>query len=805
MENVLQDLRYGVRMLLRAPTVTIAAILALALGIGGTTAMFSAVNTVLLRPLPYPEPDRLVFISETVRRETVERRAASYPDFEGWLSRSQSFATMAITDDRSFALTGSGEAERVSGEGVSASYLPMLGASTAAGRLFLDEEDRIPGTRVAVLSYGLWQRRFAGQRSLVGSSIQLDGQSYTVVGVLKQSFHGIRNETDLWVPFTLAGKEDLQMRGRRGYDVYGRLNAGVTLDSAQAELDAIATDLEREFPDTNKDRGVELSPLSKELVGDLRQPLLVLLGAVVLVLLIACSNVANLQLARAAARQREVAIRSALGAGRLRLIRQFLTEGVLLGLFGGVFGAFLSIWSLELLKRFAPVSLPAFVKLQIDGIALSFTFGLSVLTGLAFGLVPALAGSRQDLQATLKDGVRGASAGPREGILRRGLVVAELALALVLLIGAGLLVQTFWHLRAFDPGFRPERLLTMRIGLPEQKYAREQVTGFQTQLLDRIAALPAVRSVALGSDAPLDGNSSAMMVAIEGRPHQSKDDDIRVYSHRVSPHFFGTAGATLLKGRDFTRDDTDHGQPDGVMIISQAMARRYWADGQAVGSWLIVGKDRFEIVGISGDIKFRNLVREENQDPDVYFALFQLPRRDVSLLIRTANEPGSVVASVREELRRLDPDVPLFEVATAEELVSGQTQAFRFNAVLLAAFAAVALILAVVGIYGVISYGVSLRTQELGIRIALGATKSDVLRLVVGQGLALAVLGLGLGLLGGLGAGRALAGLLYGIQPTDPVTYLVLALVLASVAVLASYVPARRASTIDPILALRYE
>jgi putative ABC transport system permease protein len=808
MGSVLQDLRHACRMLLRSPLLTGAAVLTLALGIAGTTVIFGAVNAMLLRPLPFPDGERIVVVSETVRRESVERRPASYPDFEDWRTRNRVFEEMAILDSPELTLGPGGEPERVSAEAVSASYFSILGTRAALGRTFLAEEDRLPGTRVAVLSHGLWQRRFGADPAVLGRSVRLDQHDYTVVGVLPEGSGRLySDDAELWVPFSAVFDEDYKQRGYRSFTVLAKLKPGVGIEAAQSEMDTIARDLETAFSDSNKDRGVQLVPLREELFGDLRRPLLVLFGAVGFVLLIACANVANLQLARAAARSREVAIRAALGAGRWRLVRQFLTEGVVLGLAGGAIGVLLATWATDALRRLSPIDLPPFVRLGVDLTALGFALAASVATGLLFGLAPALGGARPDLHDALKEGSRGSSGGSGRQRARSVLVVAEVGLALMLLIGAGLLIQTFLKLQRFDPGFRPEGVVTVSLNLPDPPYGDAQILAFDQRLLERTAALPSVTGVALASDVPLEGDSSARMVALETKGGTPADELVRVYTHRVSPGFFAAIGTPLVQGRDFTAQDRDPGPGSGVIIVSQAMARKYWPDGDAIGR-RIKGKggdDWFTIVGVAGDVKYRQLIHEVNADPDVYYDLFQIPGHTARLVVRSSGAAEPLVGALRGLVHERDANVPLYRVHTLAELLTARNAPMRFNALLVGIFSGVALVLSIIGIYGVVAYSVHLRMHEIGIRIAIGAGPLDVIRMVLGQGLRMTVLGVALGLGGALWMTRILESLLYGVTSTDPATFLGVPLLLLGVACAASYLPARKATRIDPTLALRSE
>ncbi len=810
METLWQDLRYGARMLARNPGFTAVAVLTLALGIGANTAIFSVVNAVLLRPLPFQKPDRLVFLQETARRETVETRPLSYPNFLDWREQNKSFGQMAAWDQITLSLSGEGEAERITGEAVSAGYFSLLGVQPILGRGFLPSEDATPeGDLVAILGYGLWQRRFEGNPQVVGETIRLDGRNYTVVGVAPEGFGGIGEGIDIWIPFTsyAARQALLDRRGARWFFAVGRLRAGVTLEQAQAEMETIAGRLEQQYPDPNQGRGARLLSLSDAFFGDFEQPLLVLLGAVGFVLLIACANVASLTLARAIARQKEVAIRAALGAGRARIARQVLTESVLLAALGGLAGLLLALWATDFLMTLL-TQLPGIVEVRIDPFVLGFTFLLAVLTGLVSGLAPALQLSRTNPQDSLREGGRGPESGTGHTRLRNLLVVSELALALVLLIGAGLLLRSFQALITLDPGFRAEGVLTGRITLPNQEYSGGQLPVFSRELLDRMAVLPSVEVAALGTDFPLGGSTAAMFVTIEGRPANDPTGEHRVYSHRVSSDFFQALGIPLARGRTFSSQDTP--EAPGVVIISESAAHRFWPGESPIGKRLMRGSfdpdnPWWKVVGVVGDVRYRTLAAGQNNDPDVYFSLTQLPTRFLGIVLRSAADARSLTSSLRAVIREMDPNLPLYQVSTMEVLLAEATAQDRITALLLGAFALTALLLASVGIYGVISYSVSQRTHEIGIRMALGAQRRDIFKLVVGQGMVLTLAGVGVGLAASFGLTRFLQSLLFGVSATDPVTFAGVALLLVAVALLACYIPARRATRVDPLVALRYE
>jgi putative ABC transport system permease protein len=815
-ETLVQDVRYSVRVLGKNYGFTFVAALTLALGIGANTAIFTVVNALLLRPLPYPEAERLAVIASTVRRERVEVRSTSYPDFVSWRDQNTVFEQIAARSSNSFNLLSGNEPERVSGELVSANYFSLLGVRASYGRTFSPEEDRTPDAqRVVLVGYGLWQRRFGGNPNLVGQTIQLSDGNYTVVGVMSEGFRGISDQAELWLPMMMVSSvrepNILQERRRRWHSVIARLKPGVSLQQAQAEMDTITRRLEQTYPDTNANRGALVTPLHEQLFGNMRLMLWILLGAVGCVLLVACANVANLLLQRAATRRKEMAVRLALGATPGRLMRQLLTESLLLALSGGVLGVVIAYWSADFLVALSPISFPSFVKLTLDARVLGFSLLISVLTGVLFGLAPALQAAKPMLNEVLKDSGRGSSGGLGRSRLLGALVVAEIALALVLLVGAGLMIRSLQRLQAVNPGFNSERLLTMRFSLPPQKYPREQIGVFNQQLRERLRALPGVRAAALSSDLPLSGDTSAGSIELEGKTAAPADGEIRMYRHRVTPQFFSTLGIPLLKGRDFTPDD--HAQAPGVVIISEALARRYWPGEDPIGKRLReTGSENpwLSIVGVAADVKYRGLPQNPNADPDVYFPLLQFPLREgginnLSLAVRTEADPTSLTAAIRGELQKLDPNLPVYGITTMAQQVARRTTQSRFSAWLLGVFGALALVLSAVGIYSVMAYAVQQRTHEVGIRLALGARVGDVLRMVVWRGMCLALIGVALGLAAALALTRVMKNLLFNVSATDPATFAGVALLLVGVALVASYIPARHATKIDPLLALRHE
>jgi predicted permease len=810
-EELWQDLRYGLRTILKTPGFTTIAVLTLALGIGANTAIFSVVNALLLRPLPYPEAERLAVIATTMRRERIEVRSTSYPDFVSWRDQNTVFEQVAARTSNSFSLLSGNEPERINGELVSANYFSLLGVQAVNGRTFLAEEDRTPDTRrVALIGYGLWQRRFGGSLNLVGQMIQLSDGNYTVVGIMPEGFRGVSDQAELWLPMMMTSAvraaDYLQQRDQRWLSTIARVKSGASLRQAQTEMDTIARRLEQTYPNTNANRGALVTPLREQLFGDMQSMLWVLLGAVGCVLLVACANVANLLLQRAATRRKEMAIRLALGATSGRLMRQLLTESLLLALSGGVLGVVVAFWSADFLVALSPISFPSFVKLTLDSRVLGFSLLISVLTGVLFGLAPALHAAKPMLNEALKDSGRGNSGGLGRSRLLGSLVVAEIALAVVLLVGAGLMIRSLQRLQAINPGFYSERLLTMRFSLPPQKYPREHIGVFNQQLRERLQALPGVQAAALTSDLPLSGDTSAGPIELEGKSAAPADSEIRMYRHRVTPLFFSTLVIPLVKGRDFTSED--HAQAPGVVIISEALARRYWPNADPIGKRLReTGSENpwLSIVGVAKDVKYRGLPQNPNADPDVYFPLLQRPTNNLSLVVRTEADPTSLSAAIRGELQKLDPNLPIYNVTTMAQQVARQTTQSHFTAWLLGVFGALALALAAVGIYSVMAYAVEQRMHEVGVRLALGARVGDVLKLVIKQGMRLASFGVALGLGAALALTQLMKGMLFSVGTADPLTYAGIALLLMTVALLACWIPARRATMVDPLIALRVE
>ena len=813
METLLQDIRYGVRMLLKRPSFTLIAVVALALGIGANTAIFSVVNAVLLRPLPFAEAGRLMNVWETNPQRGQTRAAVSYPDFADWREQNHSFDYMSTYHDSDFILTGGGEPLRLLGAVVNADLFPLLGAQPAIGRTFRPDEDKPgEGGRVVVLGHGLWQRQFGSDPNVVGRAVTLNGNSYTVVGVMPAGFTFPIESTpiELWttVAEDASGKEPITgMRGAHYMNVIARLKPGVTEAQAQGEMDTISARLAQQYPDTNAHRGTNVMSALESLVGDVRPALLILLGAVGCVLLIACANVANLLLARATTRHKEIAIRAALGASRLRVVRQLLTESVLLALAGGALGLLVALWGGDLLMALSGDELPRATQINLDWRVLGFTLLVSCVTGVLFGLVPALHAARFDLTESLKEGGRTGGEGGRRNRVRGALIVAEVAVALVLLVGAGLLVESLRRLQQVNPGFDAHNVLTATVSLPEAQYKTEQQVEFYRNLRERIAQLPGVTSASVVFPLPLGGDRIGISFETEGRPLPKSDLPVTEL-RMVTPDYFRTLNIPLVKGRDFTvRDDA---RAPGVIIVNEAFARKFFPDEDPIGHRVKPGISTDEndpvmreIVGVVGNVKHKSL--SAAVEPEAYVPHAQIPFGSMTLVVKTAGDASGLAGAVRNEVRALDKDLPVYNVKTLDDYLAISVAQPRFNTLLLASFAALALVLTAVGLYGVMSYSVVQRTHEIGVRIALGAQRRDVLKLVVGQGMLLALIGTGLGLLASLAATRVLASLLYEVSAADPLIYAGITLLLTTVALVACYIPARRATKVDPMIALRYE
>jgi len=802
LERLAQDLRYGARLLRRSPGFTIVAILTLALGIGANTAIFSVVNAVLLRPLPFKDSGRLVRLWPTKAKAGLAAfPITSFPNFIDWRTQSRSFEQMEAYVPRSFNITGGDQPEHVAGLRTSAGFLQLLGVIPIHGRAFAAEEMQPGRDHVVLLSEGLWQSRFAKDSGILGKIVRLNDESYAVIGILPAAF---QFPPDSPAAIVLPQPPDPD-RGHGFMNVAARLKVGAALSQAQVEMDTIARRLELEYPKFDKDTGVRVLSLRDSFARSFRPALLVFLSAVGFVLLIACANVANLFLGRTASRHKELVVRAAMGAGRMRLARQLLTESALLGLAGGVAGLLFAYWGMRALVALgrSAFTTQALDSTSMDARVLGFTLAVSLAVGMLAGLAPALGASRLDLNDTLKESARGLTGNRRRNGIRGTLVVMEIALALVLLIGAGLMLKSFVLLQRVNPGLHPENVLTMNLALRSQRYAKTAARApFVEQVLNRIRQIPGVQSAAVVTDLPLTDNNDSLEISIEGRP-DPKPKPI-VSFNIIGPGYLRTLGIPLLQGRDFSAGDTQ--AAPAVILINQAMARQFWPQADPVGARISTdGKQWFTIAGVVGDVRQGGL-REEPQ-PEAYVSYLQDPYQwpYLSLLVRTSFDPVKLAPSIRSVIWSVDKDLPVSGMATMEQLRSGSIAQPRLTALLLSVFAALAMILASVGIYGVIAYSVTQRTHEMGLRMALGARVTDVLKLVVGQGMLLTAAGVALGLAGAFGLTRVLEKFLWGVRPTDPATFIAVSLVLAAVALMASYLPARRAAKVDPMVALRYE
>ncbi len=827
MNTLWQDLRYGARTLVKKPGFTLIAIITLALGIGANTAIFSIINAVLLQPLPYPDAQRLVLISENFSERGLIRIIVSAPEYLDYRDRSQSFEHVAAFRRQSFTLTGAGEAELLRGAVSSTNLIATLGVKPALGRAFLPGEDQPGAGQVVVLSHRLWLRRFGADPRVIGQKLTLNNSAFEVVGVMPPGFQ-FPSPAELWAPITFTNELLGQRQGPRNLTVLARLKPENSLQAAQTEMNTLARQLQEMYPEVYPAGigwSVTVTSFRDQVVGGVRRALWVMLGAVTFVLLIACANVANLLLARAAAREREMAIRAALGAGRGRIVRQLLTESVALALIGGSLGVLIALWGVDALLTLNPNVLPSTANVTINATVMTFTLIVSLLTGVGFGLAPALTASKSDLTGALKESGRsGAGRLGRFG-LRNALVVLEVALSLVLLVGAGLLIRSFWRVQAVDPGFRAENVLTIGIALPQAKYPdKQQVANFYQQVLSQVERLPGVQATGVIAGLPLGGSSSTWGFTTEANPQPARLEEVLEATNRVaSPGYFRAMGIPLRRGRDFTAQDNE--SAPNVVIINETMARRFWPNEDPIGKRIKLPSPEpqrtwdgrwLTIIGVVGDVRADGLESEAN--PEMYLAYLQNPWRGMpsrsymtlvgramSLVARSSVDPTSLAAAIREAVAAVDKDQPVTAVATMESLMALSGSARRFNLLLLGLFATVALVLAAVGLYGVMSYGVSRQTHEIGIRMALGAQAGAVLRSVVWQGMRLVAIGLACGLAAAVALARFMDTLLFGVSATDPLTFAVIALLLTAVALLACWIPARRATKVDPMIALRCE
>ncbi len=810
MERLLEDIRYGVRMLLKNPGLTVVAVLSLAIGIGANATIFSWVQSLLLRPIPAAtDPDSLVVFAERTRSGSY--MSTSYPDFVDFRDRNETLAGLMGYRGQSMGVVIEGRAERVWGAIVSGNYFDVLGVRAALGRTFLAEEDRTPGTHpVAVISHAFWKRRLAADPDIAGKTIGVNGHTFTIVGVTAPEFLGtfVGLSTDLWVPMmmqreVMPGGDRLNERGDHWFEAMARLKPGVSLNQANANLDNLARQMAEQYPATNEGRVVVVmtlwdSPFGAQTI--LKPVLMVLTAVVTLVLLIACANVANLLLSRAVNRRKEIVIRLSMGASRGRLIRQLLTESSLLSLLGGAGGLLLAFWSRNLLAAFAPpTDMPIHIAVDIDFGVLVFTLIVSLATGLVFGLAPAIQATRPDLVSVLKDESTRVAGG--RGRLRNSLVIVQVALSLVLLICAGLFLRSFYNGQRLNPGFDPENLVVASYDVFPGGYTEQRGRLFHGQVIDRIRSLPGVESASLARRLPLGfGGSSSTSVAIDGYAPRP-DENMNIDYNEVAPGYFHTMSIPVVEGREFTSEDNEKSRP--VIIINQTMARRFWPDESAIGRRIRRGSTSLEVIGVARDGKYRSLSEEPRSV--MYMPLLQSYRSQVVVITRAAGNSATAIASIREAMRDMDANLPLYDTMTMREHLAASVFVQNIGATFLGIFGVLALMLATVGLYSVMAYSVSQRTHEIGIRMALGADSRNVLGLVVKQGMKIALIGVGAGLVGAFALTRFLSNLLYGVSASDPLTFGGIAALLAGVALVACFVPARRATKIDPMIALRYE
>lgn len=796
-----QDVSYSVRLLVKRPGVTLMVVVNLALGIGASVAIFSVVNAVMLQPLLFPQSHQLVLVEELNPKVSPKPIKASFPNFQDWRTQSGSiFAQLAAYRNQRLILTGGPDPERVAAQSVSSAFFLALGANAKIGRTFSPGRDDAHGENVVVLSHHLWQRYFAAGGNVLGKTVTLEGVPHTVVGIMPPGFRFLE-EADVWTLLEVAPSMR-QMRGARFLQVVGRLKSDVTLEEARARMDTLALQMAEAYPETNAGWGVSLSPLRERLVGQLRQRLLMLLGAVGLVLLIACANTSNLLLGETSRQHQEFAVRAALGATTTRLLRQSLTKSVGLGLLGGSLGVVMAVWGVHLLLAMSPGSIPQVGRVELDRTVLGFALLVSFLSSLLSGLVPAVRASRPDLNQALKEGTRihGIGFGSLKRQPFRSLLIAsQVALAQILLIGAVLLGVSFFNLSAVNPGFLVENLLCMQISLPAHKYPEaSSQAAFFAQLLERVGTLSDIRSAALATVVPLSGIDPKNTFALE--PGDSSDGEWASV-RTVSPNYFRTMGIPLLAGRLFTAQDT--GQSPPVLVINRSMAHRLWPNEDPLGKLVFFGEDPHVVIGVVGNVRDNRLDTEE--EPKAYFSFLQDPQPWMVLVTRADSDPLKLVPMLRTQVRGIDKDQPVERVQTMADLIAHSVAQPRFSALLLAVFAALALVLAMSGVYGVTSYSVTQRTHEIGIRMALGAERHHILELIIGQGLRLAALGLGLGIVGSVAGTQLLRGMLYGVGPIDLTIIVSVAFLLAGLVLVASCIPALRAARVDPLTALRYE
>ena len=800
-ENIIRDVSYSLRILIKNYAFTVVVIATLALGIGANTAIFSFANGILLRPLPYPQSERLVFLDETALKRGIDSMAVSYPNFLDWREQNKVFEDIGVYFGANrFALSGAGEPVEVRGSYISHGLFEILRVSPQLGRTFTADEDRPDEDAVVILGDSLWRKNFGGDPNIIGRKIMISNRPRTVVGVMPPGFK-FPQVSDMWVPVALTTKTFT--RTDHGLNSIARLKDGVSLSEAQAEMNNIAARIEQQNPITNEGLGVSVTSLHDTLTGDYRKALLILLGVVGCVLLVACVNVANLMLARATARQKEFALRAALGASRWRITRQLMVESLLLAFVGGVVGFILSIWALRLLLTAIPIQLPFWMNFGIDLRVLGFTAGITLLTGLIFGAAPALQTSRVDLNDTLKEGGRG-SGGVRSRA-RSLLVVSEIALSLVVLVGAGLMIQSFLRLKRVNIGLNAHNVLTASISLPRTKYKEDQRATFFKQLLERVRSLPGVEAASATATVPLSGDGWGRSLTVEGFPVLPVGQAPMIQHTVVTPGYFRTMGIPLLSGRDF--NDADAKDSPNVTIIDERLAREYWPNESPIGKRIRFGPPEdnepwHTIVGVVGAVRHQRM--QEDTRKSVYLPHQKIPVGGLALMARTSSNPEDLAGAIRREVAQLDPDLPV-SVSTMDEVVAESIWQPRLYATLFGAFAGGALLLALIGIYGVMAFLVQTRTHEIGVRMALGATTRDVFKLIVGRGMKLTAVGVLIGVAGAIALTRLMHSLLFNTSATDPVTFIVISLLLCSAAFLACYLPARRAAKVDPLVALRYE
>ena len=808
-ETCWQDLVYAARTLRKSPSFTFVAVLTLALGIGANTAIFSVVYGVLLQPLPYRDSANLILLNETTPR--VGTLSVSYPNFLDWRSQNSQFSQMAAVSDVGFNLAGVNQPEAISGQAVSPNFLSLLGVKPFLGRDFDPSEEKAGAAPVLLLSYSLWQSHFGADPSALGRTIMLDGRGYSIVGVLPPNFRW-PGKTDVLEPigvWAAQNSEDAAQRGARGDMVaLGRLSPAATFAQARSEMEGIASRLAKEYPGSNDQFGVELKPIRDAFVSEMRPAILALFGAVIFVLLIACANVANLLLVRGSGRTREIALRLALGATRKRIVRQMLMESFLLALLGGGIGLFLAFAGIRGITDMIGADRLSGATVEIKGVVLLFAAGIVAMATFVFGLVPALRSTKANVLANLKEGSAGAGSGASQNRLRAVFVVAELALSLILLTGAGLMMKSLHLLLSVSPGFQPDRVLRMEMDLRSAQYDKDPaIRNFWKRVVDQVSALPGVQSASVGSNPPMTDSHGRTDITVEGMPLPKPGSFPHPDTHVISPGYLATMGIPLLSGRNFTQADVESAQQVG--IINAKLAKEFFPNGDAVGKRFMFGRPStdapiwIEIVGVVGDTKLYGLTNPARLE--TYRPFLQAPRSEMDLLVKSSVDPAAMTSAIRGAIASIDKDQPIFAISTMNQLVSDSVSTRTFTLILLGLFSGLALVLAAIGIYGVISYSVAQRTRDIGIRIALGASRKDIFHNVVGLGLQLTLVGLLFGLIGAFAVTRVLSSLLYGVHSTDAVTFIAVSLVLTVVALLASYLPARRAMRIDPIVALRYE